>query len=448
MKKLLASILAITLSIGLMAGCGAPTATPSAPAPEVSTAPAPVAPAAEPVELSISWWGGDARHEATQKGIDAFSKKYPNITVKTNYAAWTGWEDVMSTALYAGTAQDVNQVNWNWLFNYDEGSKGKTFVDLNTMSDYIDLTQFDKNALAQCTIDGRLTAIPVSMTGRIFYWNDATFKKAGLSVPKTYDELIAAGEVFKTKLGDDYYPMVMGEYDRMIFMVWALECKYGKDWVVDGKLNYTQAEIEEGFQMFLDMEKAHVIPTIKTLAGDGAESLDKNPKWMEGKYAGIFEWDSSATKFQKAQSEGQSMIVGDYLTGFGPNKGGFTKVSLAFAISESAKNKPEAAQLIDFLLNDEEGIKILNSQRGIPLSKKALKICSDEKLLEPLVTEANIKVMEWCGNKLDPTFEDAKLKALNTGVYYDAMAGLSYGDYSKAEAAKVLIDGIGGVLKG
>ncbi|MEG0753132.1 MAG: ABC transporter substrate-binding protein [Angelakisella sp.] len=325
MKKLLASILAITLSIGLMSGCGAPTATPSAPAPEVSTAPAPaapapVAPAAEPVELSISWWGGDARHEATQKGIDAFSKKYPNITVKTNYAAWTGWEDVMSTALYAGTAQDVNQVNWNWLFNYDEGSKGKTFVDLNTMSDYIDLTQFDKNALAQCTIDGRLTAIPVSMTGRIFYWNDATFKKAGLSVPKTYDELIAAGEVFKTKLGDDYYPMVMGEYDRMIFMVWALECKYGKDWVVDGKLNYTQAEIEEGFQMFLDMEKAHVIPTIKTLAGDGAESLDKNPKWMEGKYAGIFEWDSSATKFQKAQSEGQSMIVGDYLTGFGPTR--------------------------------------------------------------------------------------------------------------------------------
>ena len=46
------------------------------------------------------------------------------------------------------------------------------------------------------------------------------------------------------------------------------------------------------------------IPTVSTILGDGAESLDKNPKWMEGKYAGIFKWDSSATKFGGALNEG------------------------------------------------------------------------------------------------------------------------------------------------
>lgn len=440
MKKIMALALSVCLAGGVLAGCAGKT-TPAASS-QASASAAPAAglkPSDGPVEISFSWWGGDSRHEATQKAIEAFSAKNSNITVKTNYGAWTGWEDTMSTALYAGTAQDVDQVNWNWIFNYD--NDGKTFVDLNTLSDYIDLTQFDKASLEQCTVNGRLSAIPVAMTGRIFYWNATTFEKAGIDFPKSKEELLAAGETFKTKLGDDYYPLAMNQLDRTIFMVWALECKYGKNWVEDGKLNYSQAEIEEGLALITELEKAHVIPTMEKLLGDGAESFDKNPKWMEGKYGGIFEWDSAATKIQDALNEGQKFVVGDYLTGFGEFDGGFTKVSLGFAITQSAKNPVEAAMLINFLLNEKEGIELMGSERGIPLSKEALKICADENLLNPIVAQANEKVLAGCKFTMDPTFEDSKLKATD-GIYYDVMEGLSYGDYTTEEAASTLIAGI------
>ena len=53
--------------------------------------------------------------------------------------------------------------------------------------------------------------VPVSMTGRIFFWNMTTFNKAGITeVPKSLDDLMAAGKAFKEKLGDDYYPMHLG----------------------------------------------------------------------------------------------------------------------------------------------------------------------------------------------------------------------------------------------
>lgn len=351
----------------------------------------------------------------------------------------------MSTALYAGTAEDLIQVNWNWIYNYNNGSNGDNFVDLNTLSDVIDLTQFDQAALDQCTIDGKLLCIPVSMTGRIFYWNETTFEKAGIETPKTWDELLAAGETFKTKLGDDYYPLAMGEYDRMIFLVWALECMYGKDWVTDGQMNYTQEEIESGLQLLLDLEQAHVIPTIQTIAGDGAESLDKNPKWMDGRYAGIFEWDSSASKFQGALNEGQNFVVGDYLTGLGDYNGGFTKVSLGFAITTTCQQPEEAAKLLNYLLNDPEGTAIMGSERGIPLSKAAIETCEADDLLDPITLEANQKVLANCKFALDPTFEDSRLKD-STGVYYDVMAGLSYGDYDTATAAQTLMDGVNEVL--
>lgn len=395
--------------------------------------------------LTFSWWGGDARHEATQAAVDAF-KAQTGADVVCTYSAWSGWEDKMSQYFASDSAFDVNQVNWNWLFSFTNADGSSKFYDLNEVADVIDLSQFDEGALAQCTVDGKLLAIPVSMTGRIFYWNKTTFEKAGLETPKTLADLMAAGPIFAEKLGDECYPLALGSYDKMILMVHYLECKYGKDWVVDGKLNYTKDEIIEGFAFIQSLEDAHVIPSSETLTGDGADSLDKNPKWMEGKYAGIFEWDSSASKFEKALNEGQEFIVGDYFTDMGEYQGGFTKVSMAMCIANTAADKKLAASLIEFLLNSEEGARLMNSQRGIPLSKKANALCLSEGLLNEKVAEANSKVMAWCKNALDPKFEAAALKN-SDGVYADAMEGLSYGDYSVEDAADALIEGITEVLE-
>ena len=398
----------------------------------------------ETTTISFAWWGGDARHEATIAAADAYMAANPGVTITTDYGAWTGWEEKVSTALYAGTAADINQANWSWLTNYSAG--GKTFLDLSAYSEYIDLSQFDQTALDTCMVDGKLYGLPIAKTGRIFYWNADTFAKAGIDMPKTYADLMAAGEVFKTKLGDDYYPLVMGEYDRMIFMVYYLESKYGKAWIQDGVLQYGVDEIAEVFTVLKEMEAAHVIPTIKTILGDGAESLDKNPKWTDGRYAGILEWDSSASKFQKALANPDAFTVGEYFADLGEYQGGFTKVSMVFAISATAKDPVACAKFLNYMLNEKEGVELLGSQRGIPLSKAALAICTEGGLLDPLVSEANAKVISWCQFALDPYFEDAGLRAENDGVYYDAQQGVSYGDYEPAEAAQILIDGINAVL--
>ena len=397
----------------------------------------------EDCEITFSWWGGDSRHEATMAAIDAFEAKYPGITVKETYGAWSGWEDSMATQFATGTAPDVNQINWNWITSYS--SDGSAFLDLNTVSNVLDLTQFDQQYLDMCTTAGELQAIPVSMTGRIFYWDKTTFDEAGIDTPKTLADLMAAGETFKNVLGDDYYPVALGEYDRMILMVYYLESVYGKAWVTDNTLNYTAEEIQAGLEFIQSLEDAHVTPSIATIAGDGAESLDKNPKWSNGQYAGIFEWDSSASKFGGALAEGREFVVGEELSDMGEYQGGYAKVSLGFAISETCEHPTEAAMLVQFLLNEDEGTTIMASERGIPLSKAALANCSAQGLLNETVAEANGKVLDYVSFELDPKFEDAGLKS-SDGVYYDVMAGLSYGDYDVATAAEVLIDGVNAVL--
>lgn len=397
----------------------------------------------EQVELKFSWWGGDSRHAATEQAIDAFMAKYPNIKVTAEYGAWTGWEEKQSLAILGGNSADVMQINWNWIESYS--GNGTNFANLEDYGDVLDLTQFPSDALELCKADGKLMAVPVAMTGRVFYWNKTTFEEVGCDIPTDTDSLLAAGAAFKA-FNEDYYPLALGEYDRIIFMVYYLESVYNKPWVVDGQLNYTAEEIQAGMDFICQLEEAHVIPTLATINGDMADSLDKNAKWIDGKYAGIFEWDSSASKFQKAVEEstnkpGQEFVLGEFVK-FGDYQGGFTKISMGLAVSASSAHPKEAAMLINFLLNDAEGIEISSTERGIPCSAAAVKVLDEKGLGDALVKEANAKVIGYSKFPLDTKFEHNDLKANPDGVYYKVFGKLSAGDYDSAKATEALMDGI------
>ena len=401
--------------------------------------------------ITVSWWGGEGRHEATNEALAKFEELNPEIKTSARFGAWDGWETTMATGFMSNTAPDVCQLNWNWLYLFTNFGRNPVLTDLNGYSSTIDLAQFDAGSIDQCTIEGQLLGIPVSTTGRIFFWNEAMFERAGTSIPTTLDELYAATTAIKNNLGEDHFPLVLGEYDRMILMVYYLQSIYGKAWVVDNVLQYTESEIAEGYDLFAEWEAKGVIPTIANLTGDGAQSLDRNAKWIDGRYGGIFEWDSSAPKFKEAMDENQSFVLGDFFPDFGgphTNQGyGFSKVSMVFSISASANNKDGSAKLIEFLLNDDAGTSIMGSERGIPLSRKALENTRSQNLLDELTMDANQKVMAWVQFPLDPLFEDATLRDGATGVYYRTFSRVSAGSATSAEAAKMLSDEVTAVLE-
>lgn len=430
---------------GLLAACGGSSS--SSTATSASTAASEAASVAglssDPVTLTMSWWGGESRHNAYQEAITAFSAANSNITVNPTFAAWSGWEDTMSTKFAGGVAEDVVQINWNWLYNYS--GSGQTFLDLNSVSDYLDLTQWDEAAMNACYVANSQQCVPVSMTGRIFYWNKTTFDKAGVDIPTTEEGLFAAGKAFQEKLGDDYYPLHLGAYDRMILMVFYLESKYGKDWAdpTTSTLNYSEEEIAEGLDWIKSLVDGHVIMSLPTYYGsNGDNAAHQSNEWITGKLAGIFEWDSSATKYQDALDEENKpgFVVGDEIQ-FGDYKGGFSKVSMGLAITKTCEHPAEAATLINYLLNEEEGASIMGSECGVPASKAGLEFAQAAGAVKELVAEANSKVMSFVSFQLDPLFEDADLKG-TSGTYQELFDTIDYDGSAGADVVDILLDGM------
>ena len=436
---------------GLLAACGGNSASSTA----SSVASAPAASADDslaltdgPVSMTISWWGGDSRHEAYQNAIKEFESEHDNITIEPTFAAWSGWEEKMAAAFIAGNAQDVCQVNWNWLYNYS--ADGSKFVDLNTTTNFLDLTQFDQAALDACTVANAQQCVPVSMTGRIFFWNMTTFNKAGITeVPKTLDDLKAAGKAFQEKLGNDYYPMHLGAYDRMILMVFYLESKYGKDWAdpTTSTLNYSEDEIVEGLNFIKSLVDDHVMMNLKDYYSANSDTAThQSNEWITGKIAGIFEWDSAASKYASALDDDNKdgFTVGEEIK-FGDFNGGFSKVSMGLAITKTSQYVAESATLINFLLNEEKGASIMGSECGIPASKAGLAAAQAAGAVKDLVADANAKVMAFTTNKLDPLFENNDLKASGTGIYQEVFDSIDYGDETPESAVSALLEGMEGV---
>lgn len=455
MKKRMAALLASLMALQLVA-CGGATgnATQSAKETTAETTTAAEAKDTEAastntdstgdgaVTIRLSWWGGDSRHEKTLEAVDKFMEAYPDIKVECEYGAWNGWTEKISTSLVAGASADVMQTNWNWLYQFS--SDGSKYADLNDYADvFNNFADYDKTTLDTCVVAGKQQAIPISTTGKVFYWNKTTFDKAGIAIPTTFDELIAAGETFKEKLGDDYYPLALFEYERYLLMVYYLESKYEKPWAVDNQCNYTVEEITDGLEWINSLEEHHVLPSIEYLKGQGVDTIEKNPDWACGKYAGFFEWDSAQKKFADGLQEGQEFVLGDYITGFGKKVAGMYKISQAWTIAESSQHKKEAALLINFLVSDPEAVKILGVERGVVVNKAAEKILEEDGQLNGLTYEGNKLAMANANYPLDPNFENSSLKD-TTGSYYTTMESLSYGD-DPAELAQNLLDDINSV---
>ncbi len=453
-KKILSALLVAAMATTVFAGCGSSsdssttTETTTTDTTETADADASSDEGYEECTITFDWWGGDSRHEATQAAVDAFMAKYPGITVEVNFGAWSDWETAKAAEYVSGNNADVQQTNFDWISKYD--SNADTFLDLNTVSDIIDLSQYDEDTLAKAVDSkGGLAGIPVSLTGRTFYWNQATFEAAGLEVPTTLADLVAAGPVFQEKLGDNYYPLVVGEYDRAILMAYYEQAQTGEP-VIDENGNFTLTldQVKDGLEWIQSLEEAHVIPTISYIDGEGADSMDKSARFINGEYAGIFEWDSAPAKYISALGDNaDNLVVGTPFEDMGPNgTGSFTKVSLMFSISAKTEHPKEAAMLLQYLLNDEEGVALMGTERGIPESKIAYDTLDAAGSINAVVAEAHNAVMNSNPMYWNPLFDDSSLKG-DTSIYTTVFEQFSYGQdasgaaYTLDQAAEDLYNG-------
>nr|WP_318384216.1 ABC transporter substrate-binding protein [uncultured Enterobacter sp.] len=338
---------------------------------------------AEQVELRMSWWGGNSRHQATLKAIAAFEQAYPDIKVKAEYTGWDGHLSRLTTQMASGTEPDVMQTNWPWLPIFSK--KGDGYYDLNTLKDTLDLSQYAKKDLLSTTVNGKLNGLPISVNAPVFYYNDVTWKKAGLAYPKNWEELFAAGTRFKQKLGENDYPLAMVDQDVILLLNSYMAQKHGLSMLTpEGKFTWNDAQWAEAFSFVKRLADDHVIPRPKTMSSYGKGNLYEMKPWISGEWGGTYTWNISIRMYINNLTPPAKLVLGDYVTLPGAtNAGIYFKTAQMFSLAKSTRHPQEAAKLVNFLLNDPRAVQALGLERGIPLSRAAEKILTGDGTIDP-----------------------------------------------------------------
>ena len=328
----------------------------------------------ETVKLSFSWWGNDDRHQATQNAIDAFNAAHAGaIEVTGEPSGFGNLEETFATRYAGGTAADVMTVNYPWVIQYSPNGDG--FYDLDQVKDIIDFSQYDEGFLEFGKTGGKMQAVPYGQNTLGLYVNKSAFDRAGITeLPTTFEEYKKAAEIFTQQDPNAY--MIVSPTFRFA-AVYYLQQKTGKgEFAEDLSMNYTVDDYKEALLWYKDLADAHVFCSRKDYienVGNEPVSIAQNAKYINGGYAGVLEWTGGiASNAKTLEDKGDELVVAPLPVIDGAVfEGTMAKPSLLFAISRDSKNPKEAAEFLQYILNDPEGTKLMGSTRGMVASRAA-----------------------------------------------------------------------------
>ena len=388
-------------------------------------------------DLRFSWWGGDARHEATQQAAALCGEKLGH-NISPEFGGFGGYQEKLTTQLAGSTEPDLMQVNWPWLPLMSKNGDG--FADLSGFA-ALDTSNWPDAVLETGTRNGKLNGLPVSTTGRVFFVNKTAFEEAGIAVPTTWQELIDATPAFKQAHGEDAYPFYATGLDAVLIVSLVVAQQTGKD-LVDPATNtvaWTPDELAAGLEFYQSLVDSGTISSWADAAAAGNTNLYERPDWIEGRIGSAYQWDSTYSQYAGPLAEGQELVPVKLLTVDGAqSEGVYRKPSMVWSISKNSPNQEAAAEVLNCLVNDPEAIAIMAGHRGLPANANAATQLLESGGISPEVVEANGFVMAASGPTVSPYNEDPEVR----DIFQSTLEEFAYGQLSAADAAQIIVDGV------
>ncbi|TCL69920.1 multiple sugar transport system substrate-binding protein [Hydrogenispora ethanolica] len=343
--------------------------------------------AAPKVTLRVAWWGNPTRDARTQKVIEMYMAKNPNVTIETETTGWAGYWDKLATQAAANNLPDVIQQDYAYITQY---AQKNLLLDLTPAikSKKIDLTGVSENYLSGGKVKRKYYGINLGTNAWCIVYDPAVLKKAGVAPPSpdwTWADFEAlATEIYK-KTGVQTMPYSTVE-PRVLFQNMLRQTGkpfFGAD-VTKLGFNDTKVLIQF-YESQLRLLKSGVLikPETAFVTTTPQESpFAKGQSWLE------FVWSNQVVAFQAAANRPVALALCPKIAN-SKRPGTFFKPSMFFSVTRSSANKEEAIKFINYFMNDIEANKVLLAERGIPVVPKV------REVLQDMVDPVNKQVFEY-----------------------------------------------------
>jgi raffinose/stachyose/melibiose transport system substrate-binding protein len=219
--------------------------------------------------------------------VEAFNVKYPNITLKIENSFGEAYHQKLAALAAAG---DLPDVMYLW-----PGGRSAEIYRNELTEDLYPFLGSDKDKFVPAAVapqwDGKLYELPIGITAtHVMYVNTKLLSDLGLTMPKTYDELVAMVPKIKEA---GLYPILMPNKAAWVMQSCLFSALVGRiagqDWLdalIAGEASFTDQEFVDSLALVKDMYDTGLLPpqSIQLEYGDGPNlfATGRSPFMIDG----------------------------------------------------------------------------------------------------------------------------------------------------------------------
>ncbi|WP_240414784.1 extracellular solute-binding protein [Paenibacillus periandrae] len=284
-----------------------------------------------------------------EKIVNDYMQIHPNITIEFDRLNTEQQKNKLKAQAASGEVADITMVN--------PGAQMKPFVDSGVFAPLEDILEdelkatFQGGVLNYYTFDGKVYALPYNLNIAGIFYNKEIFAKAGLSFPKTFEELI---EVTKQLRAKGVTPIAIGAKDRwttsFLFMNILQRLNGGPGFlqdVINNKRNFNDPVFVHAVQKLQDLIQAGAFDEGAT----SVDSLTASNLFRTGRaamyYIGTWEVPKIETRPDK---EKVGFMKFPTVEGKGDPNDFMIAPGTAYALSAKSKNLEESKRFLKYLM--------------------------------------------------------------------------------------------------
>jgi multiple sugar transport system substrate-binding protein len=398
------------LAAMVISACAAPVAAPQAPAAEEGAA------AAEgPIVLQyweMNW--GEKVTAALEELVAEWNAANPDVQVEFTQLNWGDYVQKMLSAVAAGNPPDITGGDSGLPFNFYAQGEAMLLDDLyddwKGDGTYDALTQWGKD---KWFFDGHHVGVTWQIDPRAIYYRTDMFEEAGIPIPTTHEELLAAATALTDRDAEKYgfcFPGKAGSYDTDQFYMQLVFQNGGGLADADGNPTFDTPEGLAALQLEQDL-----LAAAAPEGTPGYTFAEISRLYQQGQCAMVF---NGGWFIQQSPEVFEVTDILEPLTGQGPNATqrivGFYNPWMVF---RQSKHPAEAMEFLKFMAAPENLKKIYAADMGSKFSPYAT--LQDDPMWEgnPLAAKLNKQVNDYSVDYWYPNNSAAiGIGSLGTGI--------------------------------
>ncbi|RKL67167.1 sugar ABC transporter substrate-binding protein [Salipaludibacillus neizhouensis] len=384
----------------------------------------------EQVELRMSWWGSQGRHDMTKEVITLYEKQNPHVKITTEFTGFDGYFEKMAAQAAGSNLPDIMQQNFGEFVNQYAAQNLLTDLAPFVEDGTIDLEGTDEGTIDSGKVEGKLVGIPTGTNAMATIYNPKIFEEAGVE-PPTHDwtwedyqtmaqEIHDATGKYGTRLLEpgNHFEYYLREQGEKLFNEDGTGLGYEGDQLLVDYFTRNKEMIDSDLMPSYD-----IISQIKGLEDElitrGEAATD------------LTSWSNQIGSLQDAAGTPLEMVM---LPGENNDRGMYLKPSMLWSISENSEHKEEAAKFISFFTNATEVFEIIGTDRGVPIDSDV------REELAPILSEGDQQVYEYIeyvgknSTPADTNFPSDAAEVLQTLVNIDEL--VMYGELTPEEGSE------------